>query len=372
MNSNSNGYIDYRFKILYAVGMIFIVSGHCHNGGISLFYDWFPPYTFHLALFTFCSGYLYKSDDKKIKDYIFGKVKRLLIPYYLWNLFYAAVVLVLSFAGFTIGNKPDLYNFFIEPFISGHQYGYNLGGWYALSLFIILCVNICLRKLFKRINSEINESVYFLFCLSIGIVGTYFASEGYNTGVFLITAKFSYLFPFFALGIFYRKVLEKHDKLSNWLYYTLIFSFVLFIILVFKRIPSYTPSFCNDFNDGPFMPFIIALPGIFFWLKTAKIVEPFIGRNKIVNLIADNSFCIMINHFAGFMLVKALMLGIRALSGMTKQFEIAFFKSDIYYFFTFEYGNNFLLVYLVAGIFVPILISLGIKKLSRLVSKTKK
>ena len=42
--------IDYRFKLLYALGMIFIVAGHCNTGGISLLYDWFHVYGFHLGL----------------------------------------------------------------------------------------------------------------------------------------------------------------------------------------------------------------------------------------------------------------------------------------------------------------------------------
>ena len=51
--------INYQFKILYAIGMILIVAGHAGNGGISLFYDWLPPYAFHLGLFMFASDYFY-------------------------------------------------------------------------------------------------------------------------------------------------------------------------------------------------------------------------------------------------------------------------------------------------------------------------
>ena len=40
--------IDYRFKILYAVGMVLVVSGHIiPNGGISILSDWFPPNGYH-------------------------------------------------------------------------------------------------------------------------------------------------------------------------------------------------------------------------------------------------------------------------------------------------------------------------------------
>lgn len=39
--------INYAFRFLYAIGIILIVAGHCENGGISLFYEWFEPHAFH-------------------------------------------------------------------------------------------------------------------------------------------------------------------------------------------------------------------------------------------------------------------------------------------------------------------------------------
>lgn len=60
-----NKKVNYKFKFLYTIGIIFIVAGHCKNGGISIFYEWFPPYSFHLALFMFASGYFYNINKVK-------------------------------------------------------------------------------------------------------------------------------------------------------------------------------------------------------------------------------------------------------------------------------------------------------------------
>lgn len=77
--------IDYRFKFLYVIGIISVVFGHS-GWGISLLYDWFPPYSYHLALFLFCSGYLYKkTSTNNVILYILHKIKTLIIPLYLWN-----------------------------------------------------------------------------------------------------------------------------------------------------------------------------------------------------------------------------------------------------------------------------------------------
>ena len=59
---NTDGGVNLQFKLLSAIGIIIIVSGHCYHGGMELVYNWFPPYSYHLALFVFISGYFYKTD----------------------------------------------------------------------------------------------------------------------------------------------------------------------------------------------------------------------------------------------------------------------------------------------------------------------
>ena len=59
---NTDGGVNLQFKLLSAIGIIIIVSGHCYHGGMELAYNWFPPYSYNLALFVFISGYFYKTD----------------------------------------------------------------------------------------------------------------------------------------------------------------------------------------------------------------------------------------------------------------------------------------------------------------------
>ena len=114
-----DGNINFTFKILSAIGIIIIVSGHCYNGGVSLMYDWFPKYSYNLALFVFISGYFYKEKhEEHIFKYIWGRTKRLLIPAYLWNIVYGIIAFALTQVGYTIAQgKFDLYNLFVMPFI---------------------------------------------------------------------------------------------------------------------------------------------------------------------------------------------------------------------------------------------------------------
>lgn len=111
---NTDGGVNLQFKLLSAIGIIIIVSRHYYHGWMELAYNWFPPYSYNLALFVFISGYFYKTDyEENVGKYIWKRTKRLLIPAYLWNIFYGGVVAFLGLFGFTIGAKPDLYNLFL-------------------------------------------------------------------------------------------------------------------------------------------------------------------------------------------------------------------------------------------------------------------
>ncbi len=348
-------HIDYRFKLLYAIGMIFIVAGHCNNGGISLLYDWFHVYGFHLGLFIFCSGYFYsEKSEKDIPKYIVKKIKSLLIPLFIWNIFYGLIVSVSHNFGFTIGGEFNLHNIFIAPLIDGHQFGYNLSGWFVIPLFFTEILNVIFRKVASFFSHPIKEYIIFFTYLAIGLFGIYLSNKGYNVNWWLALTRTMVFFPFFGAGIFYKKTLEKHDKLPNILYFSIILAIQLLLILLYGAPLSYTMSW--GVYDGFVRPFIIGYLGIAFWLRVCKILEPILGRNKYVNLIADNTYSIMINHFAGFMIIKLIYALFSKFTSLFANFNIVAFKTDLWYYYTPRNIEQTLILYLIAGIVFPIIV----------------
>lgn len=364
--------IDYRFKILYAVGMIFITAGHCGNGGLSLAYEWFAPYSFHLGLFVFCSGYFYKAEsEENVRKYIWKKVKTLLIPMYLWNFAYAIFVSILRLIGFRVGDPVNIYSLFIAPLNNGHQFGYNLGSWFIAPLFTVEVFNILFRKALSFLKGKAKEITVFCIYFGLGVLGILLANNGWlrTTKLFVVRALF--FLPFFGLGGLYKVVLEKHDKLPSRWYFPLVLLGQLILILICGRIPTYSPSWCNDFIDGPFIPFLTGYLGIFFWLRIATILEPIIGRNKCVNLIADNTYSIMVNQYVGFLVVKTGYLLLH-LAGCLPDFQISEYLHNLWYFYLPGGYEQFNMLYLAAGILVPIGIQLLINKAKPYVIKPKK
>lgn len=323
--------IDYRFKILYAVGMLMVVCGHCNGGGISLTIgDWFPYAGLHLALFTFCSGYFYKSSaQKQVGSYLLKKFKALILPLYLYNFAYGILVQLLKQAGFTMGGELSAYNLLLAPILDGHQFIYNMGGWFVIPLFLVEACNVLFRKAVNAVWANPPELFFFAVSLGLGLCGNQLACLGYCTGIWLPIVRTLYFMPFYGFGIAYKNVFEKLDTLPNSLYFSAIFAMKLAITWVFGKNLTYTPSWFFDFMEGPIPPIIVGFLGIAFWMRAATILEPVIGRSKWINLIADHTYSIMIHQFLGFLLVKSVFAFFCSQGIAFLDFDLARFRSEI-------------------------------------------
>ena len=145
--------------------------------------------------------------------------------------------------GFTIGMDPGFETLVTMPLYEGSQFEYNMGAWFAVALYMVQIFTAAVRAL------------YFL--------------------------------PFYAMGIFYRRVLEDHDRLPHLLYYALVFLAQYLIILRCGRIPYYTPSRCAAFDMAAYksnLAYFYAPGGRIFYLVylTAGLAVP-IGMQKLVD-----------------------------------------------------------------------------------------
>lgn len=327
----------------------------CSSGFRSIRFNWDCLLSARaISIKIYCVyGYREKTENTVLK-YCVKKAKHLLVPLYIWNAVYALLILLLQRWGFTIGAEVTLRNLLISPIDNGHQFIYNMGGWFMVPLFLVQIFNVNIRYLFKKIPSKYKEHILFLLYMALGMIGIQLAHAGYRTGWWLVLVRTLYFIPFFGAGTYYKNILEKRDCLSNTPYFLAVFSLQLLIILINKKVPAYTPSWCADFNDGPVLPFIEGFLGIALWLRIARILEPSIGKSRTIRWIADNTYSITINHFLGFMLVK-LLFAVHYKLGFAPDFDMHLFKTDIWYYYL-PYGLwHTLSLYLFAGISVPIL-----------------
>ncbi len=361
---NSSNNVKYEFKILYALGIIFIVMGHCHGGGVSFFNEFFPFYSFHVALFVFTSGYFYKKENElRIKNFILSKTKKLIVPLYLWNIFYAIVIQILKNFDFFPSIKVNIETLLVEPIINGHQFLLNLGGWFVIPLYIVHIINILARTICFKFNIKVNEFIYFVICLFLGFAGILLSSKGFNKEWFLLLDRILYFLPFYSLGILYKKY-EKYDNLNNLLYFGLIFFISLIIIYKIGYMPYVTPSWAKFHTNNVFQPFFIGFIGISFWLRISKILCPAIGKSKYINIIADNTYTIMINHLLAFKIVDTVFFLLHKYTNICAGFRVSYYKLAWNYCYLPHGKTQFLIIYVIFGIIFSIFLKKFILKIT--------
>jgi len=357
-----NKYINYNFKILSFFGMVFITSGHCLGGGISLLYDWFPFAGFHVALFVFISGYFFSFNKLGSVKHIIKRIKKLFIPLYLWNLFYGLLIQFLSLKSFTIGGGLTLENLLVKPVLDGHHFVYNMGGWFIPSLFAAELLTFLIYFLLDNFHKKPNELFVFVFYVFLGMLGIVMAQNGINTGYFLPVVRFLYFLPFYSLGILYKK-LEKYDIISSFKYFSCVFIIQFLIANTYGSVPVYAPSWCNDFNQHIFTPYVVGFTGIAFWLRLSKLLTPMLSKMKLIMKVANSTYSIMINQFLGFMVLKTIFALLSKYTPLFSDFDMTNYKTNIWYYYLPNGVQGWLIVYLIFGLTIPVLMQDGIKKL---------
>lgn len=340
-----------KFSILLCLGIIFVVIGHV--GGLDILNDWFPIYSFHIPLFFFISGYFYKEDlNKSITELVIRKIKKFIYPYFLWNfLYYFINILMVRFDIIEADFNFDFYHFFVMPFQSGGQlpFFYN-AAWFILTLFLMQCMNIFLRKIFLKIGIK-NEIVIILLYLLLGIGAVWISRLTIiSPKNYLFVIKPLFVLPFYNLGYLYHFKLEKILLKVDSLKYILTIFILQMIILTITNGDVYFSVWDGNFINSNYLliaPYIIALPGIFFYLKIAELLVPVLGDNKLVVKISQNTFSIMLHHqFIIYCInfVFYLINGLYPLSG----FDLGRFRT--YGWYKYEPIINFSFVYLCLAI----------------------
>ena len=351
----NDGQTNLQFKLLSAVGIIIIVSGHCYHGGISLGYEWFPTYSFQLSLFVFISGYFYQPEsEKSVLRYILKRFKRLVIPAYIWNMVYGLLILLMKRFGYSIGAEVNPYNLFLMPWVDGEAFQYNLGSWFVYPLFLVCVFHVLFCKLtgfLKLKNKYVILAVYFV----IGVFGINIAISGQATGVLKLFARAMFFLPTYQLGHLYRARWERYDTLRNLPYFALLFAIQL-ILLTFTKDLEYYPSAMKGFQNGVLIPYIISITGIAFWLRITRLLTPVIGSSKTVRMIGDNTYSIMVHQMFGFMCVKWIFLLIDKITGSFPDFNVTSLRSSIWYYYLPNGLKQYAIIYLAAGVFIPIAI----------------
>ena len=304
-----------EINILKALAIMLVVSGHLEFSLLGMF----TPYSFQLALFFFISGYLFK--DKyltNIAEFMDKRIKSLLVPYFWYNLFYLCVTLLIAkLTGKLWGMPITFKNFFITPFLNGHQFDLSCPLWFVTQLFMTMTVFLFLMRTLKKCkDNKIFHLVFFTIigCLAIPlsklIAVTPFTLVVIRT---MMSLFFVYLVYFYAhyikdnYNIFTPKWAGAMISLQAilWLFnrdFDPVHGIGLSYVLVWAR-----------FDQQLIVPIFTSITGIWASLFVVKLLYPYLKDIKFLQDMGNVTYHIMANHLLVMYIITAILLKINGI-----------------------------------------------------------
>lgn len=284
------GSMKRRDWIDFAKGIGIILVVWAHTSGV------FTEYIvqFHMPLFFFISGYLYKYKEG-VKSYTVKKMKRLLLPFWWWNIILYPIYYIMYYWknwDFTIALKEIgkiILTLDKVPFLGAV--------WFLPALFwssILANAVVTLNK-----GKGLGDFILLLLGISAAIVGFHITLP-YKLSRVMIC------FLFYVLGYLYKGYLYEHITA----YMRNLGILIFFILFVSIASHNYAVMGSNQYSNR-FLFIIGALAGTMFVLYASELVTENCSRNLLVKHIVylgKNTMDIVIWHFLAFRLSILLQI----------------------------------------------------------------
>lgn len=283
------------------MGGIFDLLGIPYQGG-----EIFPAYSFHMPVFIFFSGYFFKlNSSNKTKDFLVSKFNKLLIPYFIANIFYGILTSFLKNADiFTNCKDLSIFTLFIEPWLSGYQFNLNGPAWFVLFLFLTQLLYFIIKKVVYNDKEDLDKKIEFVLLIVfilIGFLSTFLSTLGFvkrNTLYWMIL-RVLFGIQFYHLGYIYKNFLIEKIPLTLKSFALTIFSKIIFI----EIIGNYTFSMRTLlFRGEVFLPIIVSIFGIYYIAHISYFIAILINKLKFKRIrqlfivVGQNTWSIMMHH----------------------------------------------------------------------------
>lgn len=227
-------------------------------------------YSYHLFLFFFISGYLYRTQT--LNNYLRKKIKSLFVPFLLWNFLSSIVELFIT---------HDLQDVVDRFLILRGEVCWNAPIWFLLILYLCESVYALVDNAWRSIFTQ-----YIVFCFSIVFWILYGQLNAPLKLNLLPLGLFSFSFGKIFKGFTQRKTYSV-NSVNVTMCITAMLS-ILFGAILNRRI-SYTGAIFGNL----LYCFVAAISGCVFFTVLFKKCEQ-VGSNKYLCLLGKNSMAIMV------------------------------------------------------------------------------
>ena len=345
---------NYTFRALYLIAILLVVDGHTVLADMFDMGGLFRYYSFHLMLFAFGAGYFFRMHGGIVQD-IAARAKRLLIPLYIWNLIYGVGAMLLRrIGGFEIGAELTPYTLLLAPIVDGEHFVWNLGSWFVFPLFLTQVIYGLVRRAAKWWKD--NEIITFAICLILGSAAAQLCCAGRQDTLPLFAMRTLILLPGYAGGQLYRRKLEKHDRAKTLPYLTVIVILRALLCVRYENL-AYILSSCEYFVCDAFGVYFGGALAIAFYLRIARLLAPLVQKSRLALYASRHTFDIMMHHFMGFFALNSVFLMINALGVGAADFSVKTMRTKAEYNYAPGGRMEWNILYLIAGMLLPLAIA---------------
>ncbi len=276
---------------LKAFGLVFVILGHHRH------FLYYYIYSFHMPLFFFISGFLFKNrQHTTFKSLAVSKFKRLIIPYLLLSILLYLFWAVLSLVEPGVLKESSYAKGLVGIFYAQGQLkymGWGVQMWFLPCLYLVHIGAFGILKL---------RPWLMVLMLSLLLVASH---------IWTITHEFNLpwslnivpsMIVFFLSGFYFQPQFKEVERLGIYKKVPgagiFLFVNVFFFLINNGRIDVYQ----GIFHIIPYF-YLSAFAGIFFYL----IVSTLIPTNKISFYLAANSLLIYVFHMRAYTFVKPLL-----------------------------------------------------------------
>jgi acyltransferase len=275
-----------------AFAMLFIVLGHTLADGKVYFY----LYSFHVILFFFLSGLTFSS-RKKPWEFIWGKFKGIMIPYYIFSAISIVIYLFIgNYAEKASGRAESSLNLrdcIIGMFFANRSNGmmkWNTSLWFLPCLFCLLLVFYLIDKIILKSKKPV-AYIITLICLTALMLTNMIWLKLINLPFGIETVI--NVSPFFMAGIcisrfkLYLRLNERIKPLIRALI-AIIFIAAGFWISLKNGAVDIAKS---HFGNSIWLYFVTAILGVAGWSLISGLFE-----NKVFSYVGSNTMPILLMH----------------------------------------------------------------------------
>ena len=353
-----------QFMMLSVIGIIIMIT--CHLAGEYYKYIKFFPF---IIIFIFISGYFYnEKHEENIKQYIWKKFKKLMIPFFIINLIYGIINYILRKNGIiNYGSDITLYTLFIQPFINNSQFVFNFPAWFVPTLFLVNCSYIIIHKISKK-SRILNNYVLLVIFIILQMITVYFRNVAQNQTLIVAVFKVVFFLPFFHLGVLYKDKWQKYDDKIPTIPYLIVLWAIDFALTKNLGDLIYDMHDFSGFQTNSLiLPFITSIISILFYTRIARVLSGFLGDNKFINYISNHTYAIMTHHIFIMFMITSILNVVKA-----PYFNMERYQNGWIYIYEIPNWNYLLhLIYIIVGITGPLLLQLIYDKIKDMIKQKK-